>query len=295
MLALRRFPTSFPVIAFVLMALPSPALAQMFAGFDQFCQVPVVVVPNPQGASAARDQLGNPVIFVDPGVMANWTMSRKFVLAHECGHHVRGHTLPEGMWFRNMQAWATRQQELEADCWAAKQLAATQDTRELERMITQFAGQGPMPQGPYPSGTERAQMVARCASIGTDLVNAGGSSSEARGDSRTCSDDWLKCRAAARESISACRSSCENGDNECRSSCESDRKASYAECDDIKHACRESWSPPENRGYAQPTATPSPATTCTTPFGVCMMMAQGIVGAPCYCVTPVGPVSGVAR
>ena len=145
--------------------IPSQSFAQMFAGYDEFCGVPVVVVHNSQNASAARDQFGNPVIYVDPGVMANWTMSRMFALAHECAHHKLGHTLPQGMWFRNTQYWATRQQELAADCWAAEQLARTNDTDDLERMILQFASQGPMPQGSYPSGTERANNAARCAGI----------------------------------------------------------------------------------------------------------------------------------
>jgi len=141
------------------------AMAQMFAGYNQFCGVPVAVVPNPQSASAARDALGNPVIYVDPGVMNNWTMSRMFALAHECAHHVLGHTLPQGMWFRNSQAWATRQQELEADCWAARRLGEIRDEDSLRRMIMQFASQGPLTYGPYPSGNDRALAVAQCAGI----------------------------------------------------------------------------------------------------------------------------------
>lgn len=141
------------------------AFAQTFAGFDQFCNVPVIVENNPQDASAGRDGYGNRVIYVDPGVMANWTMSRMFALAHECGHHVLGHSTPAGMWFRNTQYWATRQQELAADCWAARQLAALRDQQDLRRMILTFAGQGPISRGPYPSGTERAHHVAECAGI----------------------------------------------------------------------------------------------------------------------------------
>jgi hypothetical protein len=141
------------------------AVAQMFAGYNQFCGVPVIVLANPQSASAARDPLGNPVIYVDPGVMNNWTMSRMFALAHECAHHMLGHTMPQGMWFRNTQVWATRQQELEADCWAAQRLAEIRDTDSLRRMIMQFASQGPVSYGPYPTGQDRALAVARCAGL----------------------------------------------------------------------------------------------------------------------------------
>jgi hypothetical protein len=159
------FRTSLSVLTLLCALCASNASAQMFAGYDQFCGVPVVVVPNPQTASAARDQFGRPVIYVDPGVMANWTMSRMFALAHECAHHKLGHTLPQGMWFRNTQHWATRQQELAADCWAAKALAEIEDRGDLQRTIMQFASQGAMAYGAYPTGAERARNVARCAGI----------------------------------------------------------------------------------------------------------------------------------
>ena len=156
----------FIALIFTLFAQAPKVYAQaMFAGYAQFCGVPVVVTPNPQTASAAMDQAGNPVIYIDPGAMANWTTSRIFTIAHECGHHMRGHSLPQGMWFRNTTFWGTKQQELEADCWAAGQLAGVLATQDLQRMIMQFASQGSMPQGNYPSGMERATVVARCAGI----------------------------------------------------------------------------------------------------------------------------------
>lgn len=140
--------------------------AAMFAGYDEFCGIRVIVTPNPQLASASIDQYGR-VIYVDPGVMSNWTMSRIFLLAHECGHHRKGHITPNGMWFRNTQFWATRAQELEADCWAAKALAANGYFGDIERTVRQFASQGIYPQGNYPSGQERAQVIDRCAGINT--------------------------------------------------------------------------------------------------------------------------------
>lgn len=135
----------------------------MFAGYAEFCGVPVIVARTPQGAVAARDQFGNPVIYADPGVMANWTASRVFTMAHECGHHMRGHTTPQGMWWRNMDFWATRAQELDADCWAAATLARLgYYLRDVERAARDFARRGPFMEGNYPSGQERAQVVARC-------------------------------------------------------------------------------------------------------------------------------------
>ncbi len=144
---------------------PQVVHAQMFAGYDAFCGVPVIIMPTAQNAVAARDAFGRPVIYIDPGVMNNWTMSRKFVLAHECAHHMLGHSLPAGLWFRNTRYWATRAQELEADCWAARKLAETEDTEDLRRTILQFASMGAAPQGAYPAGFERAQAAAHCAGV----------------------------------------------------------------------------------------------------------------------------------
>ena len=140
------------------------AQAGMFAGYAELCGVPVIVARTPQAAVASLDRYGRPVIYVDPGVMANWTMSRVFAIAHECGHHMSGHVTPQGMWWRNMDFWATRAQELEADCWAASALALQgYYLRDLERAAYDFARRGPYMEGRYPSGRERAQVVVQCA------------------------------------------------------------------------------------------------------------------------------------
>ena len=108
------------------------------------------VAPTPQKATAWRDpRTGQPFITVDPGVMGNWTMSRVFAIAHECGHHMRSHTMPQGQWWRRMQFWATRAQELDADCWAARALAAYGYgyLADLQRAARDFAMEGPVHAG----------------------------------------------------------------------------------------------------------------------------------------------------
>lgn len=158
------YKTRIIIFSLMVLFLNKPSYGQIFAGYDQFCNVPVITVQNPQGASAANYN-GNAVIFVDPSVMANMTLSRIFTLAHECGHFALGHTLPQGQWFRNTQVWATKEQELEADCWAAQQLVAIRDINDIQRMITIFSNQGDMAIGFYPTGTERAVNIKTCLGL----------------------------------------------------------------------------------------------------------------------------------
>ena len=144
----------------------------MFAGYAQFCGVPVIAAPNPHIASAAIDPSGKPVIFIDPGALSNWTAPTIFMIAHECAHHKQGHILPDGMKFRKKTFSGTKQQELEADCWAAGQLADIMAIQDLHRVIVYFFSQGSRPQGNYPTGMERAAMVVRCAEIQAQPVSA---------------------------------------------------------------------------------------------------------------------------
>lgn len=147
---------------FLLLA-PTQVLSnQMFAGFDEFCGLPVIVGYDPQTASARRDPYGNPFIHVDPGVMSNWTMSRRFTLAHECAHHLLGHT--NGLGMAERYYGGTKKQELEADCWAAKKLSEIGFDGDISRTVLQHASQGHFSAGGYPSGAERASNIARCVS-----------------------------------------------------------------------------------------------------------------------------------
>ena len=143
----------------------------MFAGYAKFCGVPVVVTPTPHLAFATLDQAGNPVIYIDPSAMSNWTASRMFIIAHECAHHKQGHLLPEGIQPSGKALLDIKHQELEADCWAAGRLADIMAMKDLHKVIVQFISQGSTPQGNYPSGKERAAMIARCAEISTRLTS----------------------------------------------------------------------------------------------------------------------------
>ncbi|MCO7225907.1 hypothetical protein [Pleionea sp. CnH1-48] len=155
------------VVLFILSLSSSLALSyQMFAGFDEFCGLPVIVGPDPGSASARRDAYGNPIIHVDPKVMSNWTMSRRFVIAHECAHHLLGHTSQLGALKRYYGG--TREQELEADCWAAQRLSKEGFNVDIGRTALKYASEGHFSAGGYPSGTERAMNISHCASIDDD-------------------------------------------------------------------------------------------------------------------------------
>jgi len=135
--------------------------AQVFAGFDSFCGLPVIVGQDSQHASARTDQYGNKFIHVDPSVMGNWSMSRMFVLAHECAHHLLGHTSHLG----NLERYhgGTAKQELEADCWAAKALRRVGHGQEITRTILERYSEGHFSANGYPSGYQRAQNIGECA------------------------------------------------------------------------------------------------------------------------------------
>ena len=159
-------------VFFTLMPLFASAQSSMFAGYDAFCGLPVIVESTSQDAVATiRNNMR--IIIVDPGVMSNWKFSRMFALAHECGHHVLGHLSLQERFSRSHMN-ATARQEISADCWAAKVLAANGYYGEIERAIRDNDGQGPMMNGPYPSGTTRAAYIGQCAGIGPGVVRSTG-------------------------------------------------------------------------------------------------------------------------
>ncbi len=153
------------ILAAALTCVASPASAQeMFAGYEGFCGLPVIVGADPQYASARIDARGQKYIHVDPGVMGNWTTSRIFALAHECAHHLLGHTSSLGAQQRFMGG--TRRQELEADCWAAQALARLGEYDDLTRVAISRTSEGHFAGGGYPSGIERARAIEQCVGEG---------------------------------------------------------------------------------------------------------------------------------
>lgn len=147
------------ILAVTLFLVGSAAYSQQYYGRAP-CGVDMFISENPQGASATVWQ-GAPVIIIDPSQIGH-PLWQPFLIAHECAHHLAGHSTPNGMWFRRMTTWATGQQELEADCFAARNVSI-ESARYAANLFVQG---GPMPSAPgYPSGFQRAQNIARCAGL----------------------------------------------------------------------------------------------------------------------------------
>lgn len=132
------------------------------------CNVPVFFVPNhPMGGQATRDGFGNPVILVDPSMEYRYGQGFfRFMLAHECAHHVQGHLhalAAVGSHGPYALLAVNPQIEADADCWAARRLAMEGDWHALYEAQQAFAlGIGPFVQPGYPSGYQRAEVIRRC-------------------------------------------------------------------------------------------------------------------------------------
>lgn len=144
--------------------LPFSLKADMFAGYDSFCGLPVIVGHEPQIATARTNAYGKKFIRIDPSAMSNWSMSRLFTLAHECAHHLLGHTNSLGKAERFYGG--TAKQELEADCWAARKLQSIGYHNDITRTILQHAHTGHFSTGGYPSGKQRANNILSCLGKG---------------------------------------------------------------------------------------------------------------------------------
>ena len=149
---------------FILVISSQVVSAEIFVGYDQFCGLPVVQGNNLQIASAMTNAYGEKYIHIDHGAMNNWTASRIFVLAHECAHHLLEHTSALGQLERF--TGGTRQQELEADCWAAAKLKELGYNNEIDRTILSNVSMGHFSGRGYPSGYERAENISNCVSGG---------------------------------------------------------------------------------------------------------------------------------
>ena len=154
---------------------------------NAFCTVPTfAVLALPGQARALLEGGKRPLILIDTEVAASGAYAR-FLLAHECCHHQRGHlarlaeqqrkrelawqngAVPEtegpGRALGNLSfTMSHRRMELDADCCAAALLAKQNDAAGLEAAIAAMEAFGARPTGPsYPPGLQRAMLIKSCA------------------------------------------------------------------------------------------------------------------------------------
>jgi len=136
---------------------------------NPFCSVTTLVVPKlADQARASMLPNGEPVIYLarrstsDPAYM-------RFLLAHECCHHTRGHVkrLYKAMAHKGpilMVGRAMVQIELDADCCAARALARLREHRAIKAAEQVMSGYGNRPTGSnHPRGNARKAVIMKCA------------------------------------------------------------------------------------------------------------------------------------
>jgi hypothetical protein len=139
---------------------------------NPFCDITTYLLPElPEQAMSTMDGDGKPVIVVSAMVMAESGPYARFLMAHECSHHTLGHVAayhrelghlgPQPFFYLAPQL---KHMELDADCSAVKMLKLKGEPETIEAARAMMAKFGTQPTGAYyPTGTERADNIARCA------------------------------------------------------------------------------------------------------------------------------------
>ncbi|MEM8700027.1 MAG: M48 family metalloprotease [Pseudomonadota bacterium] len=142
--------------------------AEPFQGYDQICGMPILETKVNELARAMRDTRGDPVIVLDPLLrLPGHEARRVFLIAHECAHHVLGHTERKMILARSKDPAVVRDQELSADCWAAETLAAAGEDEAVRLIMEDFFRQGAIEPGRgYPSGLNRSRIILQCSGLG---------------------------------------------------------------------------------------------------------------------------------
>lgn len=154
---------------------------------NPYCTVPTfAILALPGQARALLEDGDKPLILID-SEQAKSGAYRRFLLAHECCHHSRGHLARLAEQRKNRElAWKTsgspegtaaqlslndrvftmsqRVMELDADCCAARTLAREGDEVSLAAAVAAMAEYGSQPTGlAYPTGSQRAETIRSCA------------------------------------------------------------------------------------------------------------------------------------
>jgi hypothetical protein len=140
---------------------------------NPFCPIKTYMLPElAEQAISATDRDKHPVIVVSARAMVETAAYARFLMAHECCHHTLGHVGsnqqelghigPQRFFYLAPQL---RRMELDADCCAARLLAAKRELEPISAARATMSRFGTNPTGAhYPTGIERAVNIARCAS-----------------------------------------------------------------------------------------------------------------------------------
>ena len=141
--------------------------AEPFAGYDETCGMPILETKVYELARAMRDTRGDPVIVLDPTLrLPGHEARRVFLIAHECAHHVLGHTDRAEIRKRAGSRQVVHDQEMSADCWAVETLVAAGEERVVRLMLEDFFRQGGISPGKgYPSGLQRSRLMLQCSGL----------------------------------------------------------------------------------------------------------------------------------
>jgi hypothetical protein len=139
---------------------------------NPYCSITTYLLPElPEQAMSTMDSNEKPIIVVSALTMNQARAYGRFLMAHECCHHTLGHvnTFHRELGHLGPQPFfyiapALKRMELEADCCAVKMLKQTHEPESIAAGRETMAKFGNEQTGAYyPTGTERAQNIDKCA------------------------------------------------------------------------------------------------------------------------------------
>lgn len=135
-----------------------------YLGYNRTCGFPILFETITNISLARIDSRLGPVIVLDPILTYPAQGShRRFLIAHECAHHLLSHTTQHGLRDRAVLPKGVEDQEMSADCWAAEALVAARYDGDVRFMADLFYRKGLHSPGMgYPSGVQRSTMVYHC-------------------------------------------------------------------------------------------------------------------------------------
>ena len=199
--------TQWLFLTLVVVALSSEILAQgpVYEGCVAPSGTPVISIPGnniPDIAMAKILADGRPAIIYNPSVLP-WVsaQTRIFFYAHECAHHVLGHTLGA----------LTHNAEQKADCWAIRMLSDNQlvndtDISAIQLDITRF-GRGDWQHVPGPI---RAINLRSCLSESNGESEDSNSVQPCKTDYDECRENTTNIESCVLRKIESCMDDCQN-------------------------------------------------------------------------------------